>query len=322
MFGLSEELSTDEASALHDVLIRVLQGQFERVSGIEIAPETWTEIDLRAMLISLRRWFNPISSGRKLRDELANLPTIRVDLQSSWSQLFVTAGRDRLLVTPEGVVVLWLLKSDAVHLSRGFHVQLRGNRNTELGLLTLASVYKSWNEQRLRGVTDLLEKETTTLRPTAAGLLFVLLINRNTDYSRRLPSPQNKQQSDEISRAIALPTLAFAHGLTQHAKASERGLDLYRGWALGELARRLGEGLHRGADGIWIDPEWELAARLRLREALAGRSASGIAIDEALLQYEEIRPALSALHIAFERPSNTRRIRNELLSWADRGDAL
>lgn len=318
VFGLKDELARDEAYVLELTLTAVLSAQCGHDLTQARALVEPTIEGLEVALDSLKRWFDPIASGKRLRDEVGRLPRVSIDVPSTANQLLLAVGRDRWLVTPEGVVVLWLIQR--AHLDEPTSdLTIFRQRHRLDGLETLAAVYKSWNEQRLRGVTDLLQKETATLRPTAAGLLFVLLVNRNTDRSRRLPPPRSAAESDEISRAIALPTLAFAHALSGQEKASERGLDLYRGWALGELARRLGEGLHRGSDGVWIDPEWELSARLRLREALVGRDGVREAIDDSLDAYEKIRPVLSGLNIAFERPSNTRRIREQLLGWTSRG---
>lgn len=316
IFGLKAELPRDQSYLLEMTLTAVLSAQL----GHDLTPtSTFVEPTVEGLergLNVLKRWFDPIASGKRLRDEVSRLPRVLIDLPAASDQLVIAVGRDRWLVTPEGVAALWLIQR-AHFDDPTSDLTIFTQRQRLDAMETLAAVYKSWNEQRLRGVTDLLQKETATLRPTAAGLLFVLLVNRNTDPSRRLPPPRSAAESEEISRAIALPTLAFAHALSGQEKASERGLDLYRGWALGELARRLGEGLHRGSDGVWIDPEWELSARLRLREALAGRVGAQEAIDSSLEAYEKIRPVLSGLNIGFERPSNTRRIREQLLGWAN-----
>ncbi|MFL1999540.1 hypothetical protein [Microbacterium sp. A1-JK] len=318
LFGVQEDMSRDQSGELESFLATVLNAQLG-TSTVSISDASGVSIEgLEHRLKALKRWFDPIASGKRLRDEVSLLPRLSITPLPSTDQLVLSVGRDRWLVTPEGVVVLWLLQLAHGDYPEDNRTRLPAGSRLD-ALKTLATVYKTWNEQRLRGVTDLLQGETATLRPTAAGLLFVLLVNRNTDRTRRLPPPRNAAESEEISRAIAFPTLAFAHALSRREKASERGLDLYRGWALGELARRLGEGLHQGSEGIWIDPEWELAARLRLREALVGRPEVELAIDSALSAYEAIRPVLSGLNIAFERPSYTRRLREELVGWAVEG---
>lgn len=243
IFGLKADLVREQSSLLEMTLTAVLSAQL----GHELTPGSAlvepTIEGLERALDVLKRWFDPIASGKRLRDEVRRLPRVSIDVPAASDQLLIAVGGDRWLVTPEGVAALWLIQRAHIEDPTG-DLTIFTQRQRLDAMETLAAVYKSWNEQRLRGVTDLLQKETATLRPTAAGLLFVLLVNRNTDRSRRLPPPRSAAESDEISRAIALPTLAFAHALSGQEKASERGLDLYRGWALGELARRLGEGLH------------------------------------------------------------------------------
>ncbi|WP_146085604.1 hypothetical protein [Rathayibacter sp. AY1C9] len=317
IFGVSDELTSLEATSLRHALDMVLTVQYRTIKSEARELKLRTIDDLLTSLSFLRRWFDPIASGKRLREEVSRLSSVRLDASIQQEELFLAVGADRWLVTPEGVVVLWLLLQARESPYEPGIVKMPSAEIQMNALATLTSVYKEWNQQRIRSVTGLLQEETATLRPTAAGLLFVLLVNRNTDRSRRLPAPRNQAESDEISRAIAIPTLSFAHALSKQDKATERGLDLYRGWALGEIARRFGQGLHQGDEGIWIDPEWELAARLRLRQALVGREAALVAVDSALTAYQSVRPVLSALGVAFERPSNTLRLRAELLQWTD-----
>ena len=117
-----------------------------------------------------------------------------------------------------------------------------------------------------------------------------------------------------MSRAIAQPALAFTKALggTRDSKADARGLEIYRGWAAGEIARRLGSGFHR-EDGIWIDEDTVGAAEDRLVAALAGRPAKQLtqvpfALNSLRDEYERVRPQLTTLGIAHERPSVTKRL--------------
>jgi hypothetical protein len=171
-------------------------------------------------------------------------------------------------------------------------------------------------------VIALLTSEPSTLRPAAAGLLLVLLVNRNTAPERALPRPNDRRQLDTISAAIAAPALAYARTLTGSDRASATGVDLYRGWALGELTRRLGPGLHTGLDeGIYLDPAGEGEALRRLADDIARRPAAAraraeAAVDAALREYASARPLLAGLALAHDRPSNTHRIREALVAAA------
>lgn len=263
---------------------------------------------LEADLKSLRHWFNPIASGKKLRDSVEVLSAGPAATPLDLGDLVEQVDARRALITPEGRIALWLLV-DALDAGPGSSEGGLWFESHKISTAwsTLASTYRNWNRQRLVSVTKLLQEETATLRPTAVGLLLVLLVNRNTAPERRLPVPTDRKVSNDISNALSKPVLAFANTFAGTTNAKASGIDLYRGWALGEISRRLGSSLHKDADGIWV--EQELAER-RLIEALASRQTSQspnleAALNAALDSYQNIRPTLTSLGIAHERSSAT-----------------
>jgi hypothetical protein len=150
-------------------------------------------------------------------------------------------------------------------------------------------------------------------------------VNRNTAEERALRRPREQRDLDQVADAIAAPSLAYAEAIGGR-KTSRSAVDLYRGWALGELRRRLGPGFHSDLDhGIWLEPDAlggaldRLVADVRRRDA-RGRARVPAAIDAALAAYDQQRPQLAVLDLAFDRPGDTDRIRS-LLTEAAAGGA-
>ena len=327
LFGFPVIVDAYEARVLWSDLTAVWQGQTQNwqisaqlASSTNMSSLSQLDADLGAMKV----WFDPVASGKRLRELFAVLPATSGSDSRLAGELLIQVGSDQWLVTPEGRAIMWAVEHVGINTAVQDQFFLPDNV-VRSALAAVHRVYRTWVLQRVSNVAGLLAGETATLRPSAAGLLFVLLVNRNTSRPWRLPSPSNPALSAEVSRTIAAPALAFARELSGTEKANERGFDLYRGWAMGEIARRLGTGLHKDGEGIWIDPEAEGAARARLIEALADRPPSirervPAAIQSALAEYERVRPVLASLGVAHERPSSTRRLVDEILRGLSLGE--
>lgn len=279
--------------------------------------------ELLGDLEALKRWFDPIASGERLRKALATVP-VASDGSPLQPPHIYRAGPDRVLITPEGRAAIEILRaafSAATSLTKP-ETLLLDMTSVDSVANALAKVYRSWSRRRLDGVVGLLRHETATLRPGAAGLLLVLLINRNTAKERALPRPKNPQQRMAVETAIREPALAWASAFTGR-RASGAGMDLYRGWAVGELARRLGSTIHLGFGecGIYIDEDAVPVARQRLLDDLEKRPVrsrqripgSWSALMDA---YRRSRPKLASLGLAFERPSTTQDLERQVLALA------
>ena len=324
-FGIKSEMTGPEAEEMRKSLAALWRNQIEALPASHRKAARLRLDDLSADALEsdldlMKHWFDPIASGKRLREVLSSIPIAPTFEGSLPAPAILIVDSERSLLTPEGRVLLWAIESST--LGQTYSDVYIAAGTAQMGLTALSSLYREWSRQRIDGVAGLLNGETATLRPTAAGLLLVLLLNRNTSPERRLPAPESPLASDEMSTAIAAPAIAFARELAGSERASERGIDLYRGWGMGEISRRLGSGLHRAADGVWITPEAEPAARRRLIEAMADRPPNvrlrlGKAIDAALAEYERVRPALSGLGLAHERPSNTRKLKTDLLAAID-----
>ena len=335
LFGVPTYLDIAEAQQFVTGLRASLARQFASVDANAPLPAT-----LEATLGQLRQWFDPVAKGERLRRAMNTLPAGRTRIPYANTSILLDvpdphgeldAGQSRQLVTPEGCVVLHCFQQELQRLDndgRACHddtyVRLAASQ-VETALVVLTDTYRSWSQARIRQTIALLTSEPSTLRPAAAGLLLVLLINRNTAADRALPRPRDPRVLDLVSDAIGRPALAYAQTLTGTDKATAAGVDLYRGWALGELTRRLGPSMHTGLDeGIYLDPDAEQSAVTRLAEDIARRTTNArrrvpAAVDAALSAYDIARPTLAGLSLAYDRPSNTRRIRERLVAAADAG---
>lgn len=338
LFGVPSLLSAADAAALASGLGTLRDAQLSTLPPAARRAPTGVG-PLAADLALQRYWFDPVAKGERVRDALAALPRVQVRIPHASDEtiLVVPDGLGeraeepgmRMLLSPEGTVVLHCVER-ALERARqagtlpGEPVQLDPG-DTHEALVTLTSAYRSWTRQRIDQVIALLTTEPSTLRPAAAGLLLVLLLNRNTSRDRALPRPKDRRQLETISDALAGPALAYAHTLTGSDRATATGVDLYRGWALGELTRRLGGALHTGLnEGIYLDPAAENEALGRLADDIArrpepARARVEAAVDAALAAYAAARPVLAGLALAHDRPSNTQRIRATLLAAAHGG---
>lgn len=317
LLGHERSIVVSDAAALLDALIAVWNRNSRQIKATQYDRASLADAgSIESDLDRLHRWFNPTATGKRLRESLAELQTT-VPSSIPLGDLVEPIDAERMVVSPEGRVAMWILAagirdrdlsadaSDPLWLSR---------HQISVAWATLTDTYRKWNRQRLRDVTGLLREETASLRPSVLGLLLVLLINRNTSKERRLPASTSPRLSDDITRAVAEPALAFVQALSgeRDSRADARGLDVYRGWVIGEIARRLGSGLHR-EDGIWIDESAVPGAEDRLLAALLNRSPEQLplvikALNILLAEYQRVRPQLTTLGIAYERPSVTRRL--------------
>lgn len=307
--GLPRQLDRDRAIELLDVLRTMFATQVGR------SPATLEE-DLE----QLSPWFDPLTKGERIRKAIFELePLAGTD---DYPCLTYEVSELRHIITPEGRVAIDLLSAalaNAPHGASPVRVPLEPLTNSAF---LLASVYRSWSRQRLTSVVGVLSGEEGTLRPGAAGLLLVLLLNRNTAPERALPRPRDPVKMRRIDRAIQVPATAWAGAITGKP-SSPGGVDLYRGWAMGELGRRLGPTLHLGfeEEGIYIEePAVDLAlhrltgdlkqrpARIRDRVPDAWRALTGA--------YRRTRPQLASLGLAFERPSFTAHLKRAVLGAA------
>lgn len=319
LLSRERDLTIGDAARHLDALIVLWNQNASQIKAPEHDQDSLTRFDsVPPDLDKLHHWFNPTATGKRLRESFERLNPAVLSCHGDLGDLVEPIDNERTIVSPEGRVAMWALAvgvRDRVGADGGRDDPLwLSQQQVSAAWATLTVTYRGWNRQRLRDVTGLLREETATLRPSVIGLLLVLLINRNTAKERRLPAPESSKLSSDVSRAVAEPALAFVQALSgaRDSRADARGLEVYRGWVIGEIARRLGSGLHR-EDGIWIDESAVQVAEDRLIAALVNRAPEQLtevnrALDVLLEEYQRVRPQLTTLGIAHERPTVTRRL--------------
>lgn len=322
LLGRERSVAISDAVAILDVLIAVWNRNAGQIKAAQYDRESLAdEGQITSDLDKLHRWFNPTATGKRLRESLGQLQTTAPS-SIPLGDLVEPIDSERSVISPEGRVAMWILAAgvrDRDLVADATDPLWLSQQQTSVAWVALAETYRKWNRQRLRDVTGLLREETATLRPSVLGLLLVLLINRNTSKERRLPASSSPRLSDDITRAVAEPALAFVKVLSgeRDSRADARGLDVYRGWVIGEIARRLGSGLHR-EDGVWIDESAVAGAEDRLLAALLNRPPEQLSLvtdglKVLLEEYQRVRPQLTTLGIAYERPSVTRRLVDKII---------
>jgi len=295
IFDVPAVLPSDRADALLNGLLAGWRAQAGRDVDV-------LEDDLEA----LRIFFDPRTPGRSVRAALERLgpsPTPPPGFEA----LFLDVGEERHLVTPEGRLMMELFvvadRSDPNIVT----FPTDGIRAVNDMLLR---TYRRWTRQRTVDVVALLQTETETLRPGAAGLLLVLLVNRNTAEDRALARPVgDAEASRAVEDAIGRPASAWSATFS-HRTTSNRPVRLYQGWEISEVKRRLGPLLHADRQRIFIQPDGvdtaieRVCADLRRRPP-AFRNRVPEALDALKVAYDRSRPVLAALGLAFEVPSFT-----------------
>ncbi|MCU1470051.1 MAG: hypothetical protein JWQ39_1200 [Glaciihabitans sp.] len=272
-------------------------------------------------LQGMKHWFDPVASSKRLTQVILDAPAVPIELSRLPEISHLVLGKDKALLTLEGRAILWVLDRNAQDPwaagAGGTDVLLAAD-DCFAAVSSVQSVYRAWSLNKLISVSDLMDAETSTLRPSAAGLLFFLLLNRHTSSDRALPVPEDAALSEQVSEAISGPVIAFARGLSLTNRATDRGVELYRGWALGEIRRRLGSDLHQEGGRVWIAHDGIERATERLKDSSVNRvgetNSLDLALANAVREYESARPRLAALGIAHERPANTARLVESLLA--------
>lgn len=306
IFGLPTALSADRAQRLVDALAACWAAQFGQPPG-----------QLMDDLHLLHSWFNPRATGARLRGLIDTLPELpEVVIPPGFDVLFLEIEEYRHVVSPEGRVMLELLAATQPEDGLCLVDSTRADQTLDL----LAETYRVWNTDNLRRVVQLLAGETETLRPGAAGLLLVLLVNRNTSPERRLPRTLGDEvRASEVQDAITGPAAAWSRTFSNRSTVT-KPFRLYQGWELPELRRRLGSLLQVDSDGVYIDGDAD-AALDRVTADLARRPESfrskvPEAFKAMLTEYARRRPVLRGLNIGFEIPSNTAEIERRLIKAA------
>ena len=179
-FGFSPTLARARAHAISDDLSVLWRRQMGKSIG-----------DLNADLESLDRWFNPLISGGKLREQLTGLEPVERDLEVG-QPFILNLPRARCLVTHEGRLLMGELHA-ALQENHRDPVVLSATR-FDSAIEALILCYRDLVHRKIDSITKYQDLDRApALHPAGIGVLLFLLINRSTRpksrgrTSQRLP---------------------------------------------------------------------------------------------------------------------------------------
>lgn len=282
VFGLDDAITRSEAKRLHSQL----QGQWQYLYG-DVG-------DLESDLHRLRRLFDPVAQGGRLRRELGLIEGSGIS-EGPGPPLSVRVDDRRWLVTPEGRCALALL-GDAL-ASQPADLIFIGDEDRRPFEQALLLAYRRWSRHRLESVVRLLGGGERPLQVPAAGLIVALLVNRSTAPERAVTRFRTGPERELVDRAFFAPIDAWTTVLAPDRQRGSENWRLISGWILHEAGRRLGDDLvieqeSRADDG-----------RVFIREAARDRVVAVVARDLARstrkIATEDVREAFAQLVAAF-----------------------
>lgn len=288
--------------------------------------------DLAGDLELLRRWFDPVAQGSRLRRDLQRLPAPASTWQDPGPPLSLTAPDNKRLLTPEGRCALEIL-SQSLSGSVAYDLFVADEPVRDVERLLL-NTYRRWSRHRLDNVIDLLEGASKPLQISASGVVLTLLINRCTSRERALTRFASGPGREVIDEAFFAAVNAFSTTLNTRTRGNPANARLISGWMLYEAGRRLGDALviedaRRGQDGaVWVVEDdtphvldvvaRDLSRGRRGRIVVNTLAAAFDALVEALRQH---LPGLAGFGLSHERPLATASLRRELLDAFERANA-
>ena len=304
LFGLPLSLPKETAIRLIDFLTQIWWSNYGRS-----LKELNTDLNIT------KQFFDPIATGRKLRQHLASVSSLAANAQPdvNISGLVVSLGEDRYVLRPEGRIVIDVLQAAETN---GDYVILP-MRALLAPTQLIADLYRQWNGQRLEDVLKLLSG-SEPLQAQPLGIALWLLVNRCTSPDRAIQVKKaDADYSRRLDAALRPAVDAFASHLVKTGEARERKeFSLYSAWQLTEVARRLGPRLILGQQ-IYIAPGAEdavidiLATDLRRRRAFDAEQLH-VALETFHNAFKASAPQLATVSSFHEFPHETQRILSEI----------
>lgn len=306
LFRVPLVLPLGEAKELHSELGNAWKTQHKTVPA-----------GLISDLERLMRLFNPNATGATVRRLLEDLPLVSLQSPHSSDTLLIPIDpTGRGVVTPEGRVLYEVLSRRIPNAIQG-RVEV-GDGDASGALNLLHNLYEGRVRHRLLQVAKLQRGEGGALHPWSAGLLLVLLVNRSTSSERAIVRPRDAALVAEVDAAIRAPVVAFADAVSPSSGRRQQHLSLYSGYALTEARRRFKNVIHLEDDRLYLEEAAAqdvvdfIAKDLRRRGVDLARVAD--AFDNLVEAYRSVKGKLALLGSAFERPSDTSRLRELFLS--------
>lgn len=246
----------------------------------------------------LARWFDPTASGTRLRKALAGLESAPVFLGRDHAAgipllvgppFTIAAGNDRLLLTPEGLGLLRVLRAASQPLATMISLPWELTDAADDFVLTF---YREESTKRLRSVVGLQQGAGRPMLPASVAVVALLLLNGNVVPGRGLARP-TREGLEEVDRAMVDIARAFVDALGVQGTSrsvSDGAFSLYGGYALTEARRRLGTDLSTDPVGVADN------AQTRVIDRLAAELARRPSVTES-----NVFAAVEALGSAYDR---------------------
>lgn len=316
--GLPPFLSRDAATTLE-----------ASISGLWLTTMGQPLGSLEDDLEALRKWFDPVAQGSRLRRDLSTLsPPPAGHWLDPGPPYTMPVSADKRLVTPEGRCAWELLADPNPSIDSELMVADAATQRLERLLLM---TYRQWNRHRLSSVVALLEGDDKPLQIAAAGVVVALLVNRCTSPERAMSRHTAGAARDVVDKAFFAAVDAFATQLAPRRRGKPENAKLISGWMLYEAGRRLGDGLilneaGGGVEGaVWIDPAaidhvLSVVARdlSRGHRDRVRRHSLELAFDALVEALRRELSGLAAFALAHERPLETARLRDRFLTAFER----
>jgi hypothetical protein len=305
-------MSRSAALQLHGVLLRLWEACHHRRPA-----SVRHDLDLH------RRFFDPVATGKRLRETLPKVDAVVTAEALSPAQA-IAIGSGRQLITPEGRVALELLEralgsTDELEVKIDLRLAARWERE-------LLDLYRDWGRHRLRSVVELLGGGDKPLQIPAIGATLTLLVNRADDPERAIKRFAPGTSQDVIDEAFRSCAQAFAQQLAPSERRSRTKERLISGWTLHEVTRRMPDALCISDEhGVFVVPGRRrdviglLVAELKRRRGTDEQLLLD-AFDALVREFSRRAQALAGYGLLFERPVETARLRQTLLdTWVSSG---
>ncbi|MDG9685728.1 hypothetical protein QC334_23865 [Streptomyces sp. DH18] len=195
-------------------------------------------------------------------------------------------------------------------------------------------IYRTWAMARLSQVVALRQGQgTEVMQAIAVGVVIALLVNRSDTKARAvIRGDHSTADGKQVDSAIFAGAEAFAAGVSQNRNGRASGEQrLKGGYALSEARRRLANhlivtstGSNEGGDLLYIPASSKSAVIKFLGRDLARRprlneSALAAAFDSLVSAYKEAAGQLAHRGMVFERSTDTRSLKDDLLQEFSKG---
>jgi hypothetical protein len=311
VFGVPVTLTETEAAQLRAIITALWELTYGEAPG-----------KVEQDLARCRDFFDPAARGYKLRERIEALPEVPANIYTESlklpDEIVTNAGGGKLIAGVEARLTLDLLE-DGYRRQGGGHwvlppetARVAENRALE--------VYRSWSLRKLSDAIALRMGEGEVLQATSVGLVLALLVNRVDSPDRAVMRP-GEGSGHPIDEALHSAAVAFADSITP-GRTTRRSSDMRRlhgGYMLSEARRRLADKMSGYPGAVYIRPGAKadvirfLGSDLARRENLTADQLSD-ALGRLVDVFRENVLGLAGHSSVYERPADTRRLREELLA--------